>query len=382
MSDPQSPPKNPERHSTYIPAEKKSTKPFHPTPMLDQLESGPWPSFVTGLKRLAHENKHDGRPARPARAFLQDAPGLLERRHGVGVRLRRRHHPAFLRSCEHVPGVQGVPHAARAAAGGQPLHHQDAAPAFELLEQVGFRADRVPWPDRQHHVHRHDHREHPAFLRRDQRVRFRSGRRGSLRAHRHVVRGRGALRAVVHQRAPHPPHARQQLHRRHAPPGAALQVQVQGFGLPERLHELHPARRLRRDRHLARRHAGRPDGGQGVRREPWPQVHDRQRDRALPDQGAIAERRRHARGRQQELRALHALHQRHDQGAQARQGPRHHAAHRRQAHPENRRHHGNGDRAVHEDGDRRGLRQAARARRHGDRFLGRKRRWSTSAAAR
>jgi dissimilatory sulfite reductase alpha subunit len=29
------------------------TKKAHPTPMLDQLESGPWPSFVTGLKRLA-----------------------------------------------------------------------------------------------------------------------------------------------------------------------------------------------------------------------------------------------------------------------------------------------------------------------------------------
>ncbi len=27
----------------------------HPTPMLDTLESGPWPSFVTGLKRLAED---------------------------------------------------------------------------------------------------------------------------------------------------------------------------------------------------------------------------------------------------------------------------------------------------------------------------------------
>ena len=26
-------------------------KKMHDTPMLDQLESGPWPSFVTGLKR-------------------------------------------------------------------------------------------------------------------------------------------------------------------------------------------------------------------------------------------------------------------------------------------------------------------------------------------
>jgi len=32
------------------------SKPLPKTPMLDQLESGPWPSFVTGLKRLAKDN--------------------------------------------------------------------------------------------------------------------------------------------------------------------------------------------------------------------------------------------------------------------------------------------------------------------------------------
>lgn len=31
-------------------------KKLHDTPMLDELESGPWPSFVTGLKRLAENN--------------------------------------------------------------------------------------------------------------------------------------------------------------------------------------------------------------------------------------------------------------------------------------------------------------------------------------
>ncbi|OFZ69386.1 MAG: sulfite reductase, dissimilatory-type subunit alpha [Betaproteobacteria bacterium RBG_16_58_11] len=31
-------------------------KKMHDTPMLDQLESGPWPSFVTGLKRMAKNN--------------------------------------------------------------------------------------------------------------------------------------------------------------------------------------------------------------------------------------------------------------------------------------------------------------------------------------
>jgi sulfite reductase alpha subunit len=34
-------------------------KEMHKTPMLDQLESGPWPSFITGLKRLAQD---DGKP--------------------------------------------------------------------------------------------------------------------------------------------------------------------------------------------------------------------------------------------------------------------------------------------------------------------------------
>ena len=33
-----------------------SKKPVPDTPLLDQLESGPWPSFVTGLKRLANDN--------------------------------------------------------------------------------------------------------------------------------------------------------------------------------------------------------------------------------------------------------------------------------------------------------------------------------------
>jgi len=49
-------PKNPEKHCTYVPTEKKSTKPFHDTPMLNELEKGPWPSFVHGLKRLASDN--------------------------------------------------------------------------------------------------------------------------------------------------------------------------------------------------------------------------------------------------------------------------------------------------------------------------------------
>lgn len=47
-------------------------KELHNTPMLDQLESGPWPSFVSGLKRLA---KDEGKPYQN---MMVDLLGQLE----------------------------------------------------------------------------------------------------------------------------------------------------------------------------------------------------------------------------------------------------------------------------------------------------------------
>jgi sulfite reductase alpha subunit len=47
-------------------------KEMHNTPMLDQLESGPWPSFVTGIKRLA---KDEGKPYQN---MMVDLLGQLE----------------------------------------------------------------------------------------------------------------------------------------------------------------------------------------------------------------------------------------------------------------------------------------------------------------
>ena len=58
---------------------------------------------------------------------------------------------------------------------------------------------------------------------------------------------------------------------------------------------------------------------------------DRPGSHFLPDQRAVAERRRHAGGGQPQLRPLHALHQRHDQGAEAGQRTRRHRADRWQA---------------------------------------------------
>lgn len=36
-----------------------STKKIHPTPMLDELENGPWPSFISGIKRLRDEHEDE-----------------------------------------------------------------------------------------------------------------------------------------------------------------------------------------------------------------------------------------------------------------------------------------------------------------------------------
>src|SRR5512135_2785924 len=41
----------------YLRRRRMAKKP-HDTPMLDELESGPWPSFVTGLKRLAQDKDY------------------------------------------------------------------------------------------------------------------------------------------------------------------------------------------------------------------------------------------------------------------------------------------------------------------------------------
>jgi sulfite reductase alpha subunit len=50
-----------------------ATKKHHPTPMLDELENGPWPSFISGIKRL--RDKH---PDPRVRAVNNDLLGQLE----------------------------------------------------------------------------------------------------------------------------------------------------------------------------------------------------------------------------------------------------------------------------------------------------------------
>jgi hypothetical protein len=104
----------------------------HATPMLDELESGPWPSFVTGLKRLAADKD-----------YMVDLMGQLETSYrtkkgywkggtvgvfgyGGGV-IPRFTELKDEKGAPVVPRRRRVPHPARAAAGGHALQHRRAA---------------------------------------------------------------------------------------------------------------------------------------------------------------------------------------------------------------------------------------------------------------
>ena len=322
----------------------------HPTPMLDELETGPWPSFVTGLKRLRDAGDKQYAP------MMNDLLGQLE--HSYEERL------GFWKGgTVSVFGYGGgvIPRFSEVAAkypASKEFHTLRVQPpagyhyTTDLLRQLcdiwekhGSGPDRLPRPERRHHVPGLLDRERAEGLRRAQRNRLRPRRRRPGAPHIDELRWPRALRDVLLRRGQGAPLGDQRVPRRDAPPGAAVQVQVQVLRLRQRLRQRDPSRRLRRDRHLARRHEGRPGSGQDLRRRARPQVHDRRRHFDVPDARAEPQRRRHARRRQQVLRALHALPQRDEQGALARRRPRRRDSDRRQAFAEGRRSHGHGDRA-------------------------------------
>ena len=100
----------------------------HDTPMLDQLEQGPWPSFVSGIKRLRDEH-----PADRINEMANDLLGQLEHSYetrkgywkggtvsvyGYGGGII----PRLFRSRRPVSEIQGVSYPKGAAAGRQLLY--------------------------------------------------------------------------------------------------------------------------------------------------------------------------------------------------------------------------------------------------------------------
>ena len=250
----------------------------HPTPLLDQLESGPWPSFVSGLKRLRDATD------KPFAPMMNDLLGQLEHSYeerlgfwkggtvsvfgyGGGVI------PRFSEVAAKYPASKEFHTLRVQPPAGYHYIDRPPAPALRHLGKARLGPDRLPRPERRHHVPGLLDRERAEGVRRTQRDRLRPRRRGPGAAHLDELCRPRALRDVLLRRGQGAPVDDQRLPRRDASSGAALQVQVQVLRLRQRLRQRHPSRRLRRDRHLARRHEGRPGRGPQVRRGARPQIY-------------------------------------------------------------------------------------------------------------
>ena len=172
------------------PARRKGmAKADAPDPDAGPARERPWPSFVTGLKRLAKDKD-----------YVVDLLGQLEHSYktrkgywkggtvgvfgyGGGV-IPALHRGQGRGQQAAVPGRRRVPHAAGDAAGRHALQHRRPAQDGRHLGEARLRADRVPRPVRRHHVPGRDHRERAARVRRDQRAGLRPGRRRPGGAHR------------------------------------------------------------------------------------------------------------------------------------------------------------------------------------------------------
>ena len=74
--------------------------------MLDQLEEGPWPSFVTEMKRAAEKKESAKDLLRQLERSYEDKIGHWKHGGIVGVkRLRRRRHRSLFRPARRIPGV-------------------------------------------------------------------------------------------------------------------------------------------------------------------------------------------------------------------------------------------------------------------------------------
>ena len=235
------------------------------TPLLDELEKGPWPSYVKEIKRAAKKN-----------AAAKDLLGIQEQsykdrvthwKHGGIVGVTGYGAGVIGRYCddpEKFPNVDRVPHHARQPAGGLVLHHEGAPEDLRHLGEVRKRHDQLSRLHRRHHPAGNDDGEPAALLRRAYRGGLRPGRLRLGAADAGGLRGPGAVRVCEYRHPGSDPRPHHDVPGRDAPSAVALQVQDQGLRLPQRLRGGHSEGRLHDHRHLARQPPDRPGRGQEV----------------------------------------------------------------------------------------------------------------------
>ena len=228
-----------------VPDDKPKTK------MLDELEKGPWPSFVKEIKQasqgspvcddllgqleLSYEEnqshwKHGGMVG-----VLGYGGGVIGRYSDVGEKFPNVAHFHTLR----------VNHPA-----GWFYYQRRAAHDLRHLGAARLGPDQHARLDRRHHSAGHYDRASGAGLPGADPRRIRPGRIGFGGAHAVLLRGHGPLRVGLlrrHEALLRPHHG---VPGRDSPPGLPLQVQDQVLGLPERLRGLDRALRHVGDRHL------------------------------------------------------------------------------------------------------------------------------------
>ncbi len=231
----------------------------HATPLLDQLETGPWPSFVTGLKRLAKDKDsvvdllgHLEHSYKTRKGYWKGGTvGVVGYGGGVIPRfteIKDDKGAAVFKDAAEFHTIRIMPPPGmhydtdtlrkfcdiweKYGSGLIALHGQSG----DIMMQ-GCTTENVQkaWDEINDHGFRH-------------------GWRRPGRAHLDVLRRCRALRAVLLRRSQGSPDGDQHLPRRHPSSRPALQVQVQVLRLRQRLHELDPALRHGRHRHLARQH--------------------------------------------------------------------------------------------------------------------------------
>ena len=244
----------------------------HDTPMLDQLEGGPWPSFITGIKRLRDDHP-DARINEMSNDLLGQLEHSYETRKGywkggtVSVYGYGGIIPRFSEVGDDYPKSREFHTLRVQPPAGNPLHRY-FAPVGGQLGEVGLWPGYFPWPDREHHVHRRQHRKHPAFLRRDQRLRLRPEAGPCVRTAHRAWAPRVAsnpavpsTRSIAHWSTAS--RMRSIAQRCHISSSSRFRAMV---------HELDRTCRLRRDWYVERRHQGRPGNREVLRGRHGPQV--------------------------------------------------------------------------------------------------------------
>ena len=165
------------------------------TPMLDELEKGPWPSFVTQIKEMADEGKEE----------CDQLLGLLERsyhekvghwKHGGIVGVMGYGGGVIGRYSDlpgRVPCHRPLPHHPREPARGMVLHLRRPANHLRHLGSARVRPHQHARLHGRHHPPGNHHRRAGAHLRRADPERLRPGRLGLGHADPELLRGSGPL---------------------------------------------------------------------------------------------------------------------------------------------------------------------------------------------